>query len=76
MGTNLNFADKGEEMKVKFFCNSGANIKSTKDSGWLDTVEDLGFEDGEWEGLSDDEKYEHAAAWADENGLEIYFKEK
>ena len=61
-------------MKVRFFCNSGANIRSTRKSEVLDTVDDLGYEEGEWETLSDDEKYKEAEVWANER-LEIYFEE-
>lgn len=63
-------------MKVIFFCNSGANIRSKHDSGWLDTIDDLGYRDGEWEMLSDAKKHEEAKNWAYENGLEIYYIEK
>ena len=45
-------------MKVEFFLDSGANIHSCNKTGQLDTVEDLGLEAGEWEGLTEDEKYE------------------
>lgn len=61
--------------RVKFFCDSGANIKSENESEWLDTVEDLGYSEGEWEGLSDDKKYEAAKEWAWENGLSISYEE-
>jgi hypothetical protein len=61
-------------MKVKFFCDSGANIHSCR-SETLDTVEDLGLEDGEWEELSEDEKQRLAVDWANEH-LEIYFEEQ
>lgn len=62
-------------MKVKFFCNSGANIHSRKSSSVLDTVEDLGFAEGEWEQLPEDEKYKLAEEWAWQNGLEVYYEE-
>lgn len=42
--------------KVIFYMDTGANIKSAKESRELDTVEDLGLNDGEWEQYSDDEK--------------------
>ena len=45
-------------MKVKFCINSGANIHSQNDTGWLDTVKDLDLEENEWQDMSDDEKYE------------------
>ena len=49
--------------KVTFFCDSGANIHSCRKET-IDTVNDLGFEDGEWESLSDDEKYKEVQQWA------------
>lgn len=61
-------------MKVKFCVNSGANIHSTNESGWLDPVKDLGFAPGEWEGLTEDEKYAEAENWANER-IEIYYEE-
>jgi len=60
-------------MRVKFCCNSGANIKSCREAV-LDTVKDLGMEEGEWEGLSDDEKYAVVDSWANDR-LEIYYEE-
>lgn len=62
-------------MKVKFYCDSGANIHSNRDSGWLDTVEDFGFEPGEWETFTSDEKYKLAEEWAWEK-LDIGYEEK
>ena len=56
-------------MKIKFFCNSGANIHSCRRET-LDTVDDLGLQEGEWETLSDDEKDKMAEEWA-WNKLEI-----
>ena len=61
-------------MKVKFFCDSGANIHSCRESEWLDTVEDLGLDEGEWESYSEEEKYKTAEEWAFER-LEIFFEE-
>jgi hypothetical protein len=60
-------------MKVEFFCDSGANIKSCRKE-IVDTVKNLGLDPGEWEKMTDDEKYEMAREWA-ENRLEIGFKE-
>lgn len=62
-------------MKVKFHLDSGANIHSCNDSGWIDPVEELGCEEGEWETLTDDEKYEIAEEWAS-NYLDIGYQEK
>lgn len=60
---------------VKFYCDSGANIHSCRDSGELDTVHDLGLEEGEWEAYSEDEKFEVTKEWAND-GLEIYYEEQ
>ncbi len=62
-------------MIVQFNVNSGANIHSTNESGWLDTVEDLGLDEGEWEAYTDDEKWQCANEWA-QNYLEIYYEER
>jgi hypothetical protein len=60
-------------MKVKFFCNSGANIHSCRESVF-DTVKDLCLEEGEWEKMSEDDKFEMARDWAN-NRLEIGYEE-
>lgn len=60
-------------MKVRFCCNSGANIKSTREEV-VDTVKDLNLEEGEWEEMSDEEKDRMVEEWAWEC-LEIYFEE-
>ena len=57
-------------MKIKFYCDSGANIHSCKIEEF-DTVEDYDMEDEEWEALSDDEKYKLAEEWAWNSGLQI-----
>lgn len=62
--------------KVKFWVDSGANIKSCKESRVLDTVDDLGLDDGEWEGFTDDEKYKLAEEWSWQNGLDIGYTEE
>jgi len=61
-------------MKVRFNCDNGANIHSNRESEWLDPVEDLGLEEGEWDDLSDDNKWEFAREWAD-NFIEINYEE-
>ena len=61
--------------RVRFNVNSGASIHSTNESAWFDTVEDLQYEEGEWEALSEDEKWEEANLWA-QNYLEIYYEEE
>lgn len=60
-------------MKVRFFCDSGANIKSCR-SEIIDTVADLGMAEGEWEGLDDEAKQKHAEEWAWDR-LEIGYDE-
>ncbi len=60
--------------KVKFSVDNGANIHSCRESGWLDTVDDLGLGEHEWEGLSEDERYEFVQDWADKY-IEIYYEE-
>lgn len=62
-------------MKVKFYVDSGANIHSNNESEWLDTVEDLGMEEGEWESMSDDDKYKEVEMWAS-NYLAMGYEEK
>lgn len=60
--------------KVKFHCDSGANIHSCRRSGVLDTVDDLGLEEGEWEQLDEDDRYKLAEDWAFER-LSIGYEE-
>lgn len=60
-------------MKVTFCCNSGANIHSCRKET-LDTVDDLGLEEGEWEKLSEDEKMKFVEDWANDR-LEIFYTE-
>lgn len=62
-------------MKVRFNCDSGANIHSNRKSNWLDTVADLGFDEGEWENMTNDQKFEEAEIWANER-LEIWWEEE
>ena len=59
--------------KVIFVCNSGANIHSKREET-IDTVTDLGMDEGEWEALTDDEKQHHVDVWAWEV-LEIYWRD-
>ena len=60
--------------KVKFFCDSGANIHSARKSGVLDTVTDLCMDEGKWESMSDDDKYKIAVEWANDR-LDIWYEE-
>lgn len=57
-------------MKIKFYCDSGANIHSCR-TEILDVVEEFSIEDEEWEEMSESEKYELAEEWAWNNGLQI-----
>ena len=59
--------------KVKFYCNSGANIYSCREQTF-DTVKDLHLDPGEWEEMTDDDKYKLAEEWAAER-LEIGYEE-
>lgn len=63
------------KMKVKFSCNSGANIHSTRSSGWISFDETM-YTEEEWKALSEEEKYKAAEQWAWEHGLEIWFEEE
>ena len=60
-------------MKVKFYCNSGANIHSTR-TAVLDIEKEFGFTDEEWKEMSEDEKWEIAKDWAWDR-LEIGYEE-
>lgn len=60
-------------MKVKFNCDSGANIHSCR-TDTLDTVEDLGLEEGEWEAMDDEAKDEILKEWAWER-IEMWWDE-
>ena len=59
--------------KVRFSVNNGANIHSCR-SETIDTVKDLHLDEGEWENLDEDEKYQIAEEWANDK-IEIYFEE-
>jgi len=59
-------------MKVIFYCDSGANIHSERREA-MDTDKDLGLEEGEWQSMTEDEKYEIVEDWANDR-LEIGWK--
>jgi len=59
-------------MKIKFFCDSGANIHSCREQ--ILDLEDLGISEDEWNDMSEDDKYKEAEMWANER-LEIGFEE-
>jgi hypothetical protein len=64
-------------MKVRFNLNSGANVHSNHDTGWLDTLEDLGMDDGEWESMTEDEKYDYVAEYWNGMGYpEMFYEEE
>lgn len=60
-------------MKVVFCCDSGANIHSRRKEV-IDTVVDLGMEEGEWESMSDEDRQKMVEEWAWER-LEIFWRE-
>lgn len=60
--------------KVIFYCNSGANIHSCRKST-IDTVKDLNLADGEWEEMTEDQRFEIVKEWANDK-LEIYWEYK
>ena len=60
-------------MKVKFVCDSGANIHSAR-TEVIDT-EDYGYTDEEWLELSEEQKQEIVEEWACER-LQVYFDEE
>ena len=60
-------------MKVKFVCDSGANIHSAR-TEVVDT-EDYGHTDEEWLELSEEQKQEIVEEWANER-LQVYFDEE
>ncbi len=49
--------------KVTFWCDNGANIHSCKEETF-DTVEDLNMAEGEWEGMTNEEKEKEVYNWA------------
>jgi hypothetical protein len=59
-------------MKIKFYCDSGANIHSRR----TETVDisEIGYTEEEWKELSDDGKQEAAQDWANDR-LEIGYEE-
>jgi len=60
-------------MKVKFYCDSGANIHNKREET-LDLSNDLGYTDEEWMALSDEEKEEEVELWASQK-LDIGYEE-
>jgi hypothetical protein len=59
-------------MRIKVWCDSGANIYSSREAE-ID-VADWGYTDEEWNNLTGDEKYDTVMQWAWDR-LDIGFKE-
>ncbi len=62
----------GKITKVKFYCDSGANIHSCRDQ--IFDLEELGYTEEEWEELTLEQKIQEAEEWAN-NYLDIGFEE-
>lgn len=62
-------------MKIQLYLDNGANIHSCRDSGWIDPVDEFGLNEGEWETLTDEEKWEYASDWAN-NYIDIGWNEE
>lgn len=60
-------------MKIKLWCDSGANIKSSREE-IIDTEEEWGVSDAEWSELSDTQRHELVMEWAWER-LEVGWSE-
>ena len=58
---------------VKFSCNSGANIHSCRTEK-VDTVKNLGLDDGEWEAMNENDREAVVMEWAWQR-LEVYYTE-
>lgn len=51
-------------IKIKLWCDSGANIHSCREDELL--VSDLGYSDVEWRKLTEEDKFEVAREWAND----------
>lgn len=60
-------------MKIKVWCDSGANIHSRR-SDTLDLEDDFGITNEEWSDYTEEQKYELVQDWANER-LDIGFRE-
>jgi len=58
---------------VNFNCNSGASIHSCRTEK-VDTVKELGLNEGEWEAMSEEDRQKVVEEWAWQK-LEIYYTE-
>lgn len=63
-------------MKVRFHCDSGANIHSRNSSEWMDVTEDFDMTPEEWKALDEEEKEKMVMEWAWNEGLETWYEEK
>ena len=59
-------------MKVKFVCNSGANIHSAREE--IIDLEDWGISAQDWQDMTEEQKQEVVQDWAYDR-LEIYYTE-
>ncbi|AUR87465.1 hypothetical protein NVP1101O_054 [Vibrio phage 1.101.O._10N.261.45.C6] len=50
-------------MKVRFFCDSGANIHSCREEV-IDLEEDLGISDEEWNSMGEEDQQKEVMEWA------------
>lgn len=60
-------------MKIKVWCDSGANIHSAREEV-VDLERDWGISDEDWDAMTDDEKDQAVNDWANER-LEIGWSE-
>lgn len=49
-------------MKIKFWCDNGANIHSKRQETF--TLEDLGYTEENWAEMTEDNKYQCVKDWA------------
>ena len=65
-------------MKIRFYCDSGANIHSYKEEV-VDIADYWGLSEKdariEWDAMTDEEKYEEAEKWEWNGGLDIGYEE-
>ena len=59
-------------MKIKVWCDSGANIYSAREE--VIDIKSWGFSDEDWNEMTEDEKYKEVELWAWDR-LEIGYKE-
>ena len=68
---------KGYKMKIRFYCDSGANVHSCNEE-IIDLAEYFDCSEKEarlsWKVMSDDDKYKEAKQWAWNSGLDIGYE--